>query len=95
MQQELKANELDLPSSVTVFFNRAKGKPLAVSDDLAQRQSRLDRRIKNAEESIAKVNSAYPQSVEDAMARFNKDTSLEDQLNQIQAELKFNNWRKV
>ena len=89
MQKELSANDLALPSSVTAFFNRAKGKPLAVSDDLSQRQSRLDRRIKNAEESIAKVNSAYPQSVEDAMARFNKDTSLEDQLNQIQSELKF------
>ena len=89
MQQELADNESIAPIIAQTLFNKAKGKPLQASEEVSQLQNKLDRRIKNAEESIAKVNSSYPQSVEAATLRIDEDTTLEAQLSQIQDELRY------
>ena len=89
MQQELADNEIIAPIVAQTLFNKAKGKPLQASEEVSQLQNKLDRRIKNAEESIAKVNSSYPQSVEAATLRIDEDTTLEAQLSQIQDELRY------
>jgi len=88
MEQELLDNEVVLPGVITGLFNKARGTSVEIGEESSQQLARLDRRIRNAEENIAKVRSAHPESVEGAESLYDTTSAFDIQLAEIQEAIR-------